>query len=81
MVAAVRTESVEDGLVSLIITVTPATYDRFAELVKQGVPAHRVLERLLDRDPHDHEHRCPTCARRAEHEHVARPDDPLPFTA
>lgn len=55
----------DDGMVTLVMTVPVATYDRYTELVTEGVPAHRLLERLMDRDPHDHEHACPTCVRLA----------------
>jgi hypothetical protein len=65
---------------TLFLTVSTETYDRFAALVADGVPADKVLERLLDRDPHDHEHRCPTCARASAREQ--RPaDDPVLFAA
>lgn len=30
-----------------------------------GVDMDTLLGRLMDRDPHSHEHRCPTCVRQA----------------
>lgn len=62
---------------TLFLTVSEETYDRFAALIRGGVPADKVLERLLDRDPHDHEHACPTCARLGRR--VAVPDHPVLF--
>lgn len=51
------------GDATITMTVSLATYERLAALMK-AAPAEQVLARLLDRDPHDHAHRCPTCARR-----------------
>lgn len=52
------------GDATITMTVSLATYERLADLFRVSSAEH-VLSRLLDRDPHDHEHRCPTCVRRA----------------
>jgi hypothetical protein len=43
-----------------------------------GITPEQALTRLLDADPHDHQHRCPTCAR-LEHRRPADPDHPSLF--
>jgi len=64
---------------TLFLTVSTETYDRFADLIRLGVPADQVLRRLLDRDPHDHAHHCPTCVRLARREEQAHSDQPFLF--
>jgi len=40
--------------------------DRLADLADEyGITVEAALTALLDGDPHDHQHRCPTCARLA----------------
>lgn len=43
---------------------------------EHGMTVDAFVTRLMDRDPHDHTHRCPTCARRANREQadVEHPD-------
>jgi hypothetical protein len=38
-----------------------------------------TLERVLDREPHDHPHRCPTCARLAGSHRPRQPDQAALF--
>lgn len=50
----------------MTLHLTGPTLDRLAALAAQyGTDPDTLLGRLLDRDPHDHEHRCPTCSRLA----------------
>lgn len=67
------------GTATVSMTVSLATYDRLSVLLR-GASADHVLARLLNRDPHDHDHLCPTCARRAHHlEVVPDPDQEVLF--
>lgn len=67
-----------EGTVTLQMTVSLEVYDRLADMLRVA-PADHVLHRLLDRDPHDHVHRCPTCARRAHLQVVQPPDQEALF--
>jgi predicted dithiol-disulfide oxidoreductase (DUF899 family) len=53
------------GEATISMTVDLETYDRLSDLFRVA-PSNVVLKRLLDRDPHDHDHACPTCARLAK---------------
>lgn len=55
---------------AVIVRLDDATLDRLSDLAKvYGVDESTIITRLLERDPHDHDHRCPTCARMSRHQH------------
>lgn len=54
-----------DAVIS--VSLSGPVLDRLAALAESyGVEPDVMLGRLMDRDPHDHDHRCPTCARLAD---------------
>jgi hypothetical protein len=59
-----------------LIRIPESTLARLADLAEStGTDLGTVIDRLLDRDPHDHEHRCPTCVRQTAA--AERQQDPL----
>lgn len=59
-------------MTTVIVSVPDEQWARLVDLSESyGLPLGETLVRLLDRDPHDHEHRCPTCVRQANREAAA----------
>jgi len=55
----------------LTAALTGPTLDRLVVMAQAyDIEPDVMLARLLDRDQHDHPHRCPTCARHAAREHL-----------
>lgn len=56
-------------MAAVIVRLADATLERLDALATDvGVDLNTLIGRLLDRDPHTHDHRCPTCARMEDRE-------------
>lgn len=65
---------------NVTMSLDPDVLARLVALAEEtGQPVSTTLARLLDREPHDHEHRCPTCVRMAHDDHSHRETGPTLF--